>query len=622
MLRAALSPDGRTLVTSNADQTVRLWDLGDRGNPRQLATLADSATPRYLAISVVFSPDGRTVATAGATDGNRGVVLLWDVTSLGTPRRLATITGQFGATYEVAFAPDGRTLATVGGVAPAIPLARHEVRLWDVTDRTQPRGQAVVSESTGKIVVAFHPSGHTLVTGNGDDTLTLWDISDVGRPTSRFVLNGLTGAVAAAAFSPDGHTLATATSDHLIRIWDFTSSRQVRALTTLSGAQAAISALAFSPDGSTLATGTDNMVRLEDLADYTYATRAHGGVYGVDFSPNGRILAVGNADGTTGLWDVTDHHRVRVLADLATAEGATGPVSMVSFRFDGRSLATAGRGNLVLWDLDRTGTPAAVLGPVALGQGVGFAAMDFSPDGRTLAAGLVDGTVVLWDVQDIHRPRRRATIPGFSGTARGLTFGPDSHVLAISSGSADVTLWDVAGSGSPHELATLSPPGGEMIYTMAFSPDGRTLAVANDDHTLRLWDPGEPGRTPATIPTPVSVMDMEFSHDGSTLAAGLQDGSAQLWDVTDRNQPRTPITLTALAAGGYSVFSVAFSPTGLLATAGAYQLSSDLTARLWDSNPDEVAAHICQIARPTMTPAEWRQYFPGLAYQPPCSPAG
>jgi WD40 repeat protein len=107
--RAALSPDGRTLVTTGGG-TVQLWDVTSRDAPRQLGRPVTGA-----GAPVVFSPDGRTVATGGVDAAQ-----LWDVSGPPGPRRLgAAIPGRADT---VAFSPGGRLLAVSGLDRP--------VQLW------------------------------------------------------------------------------------------------------------------------------------------------------------------------------------------------------------------------------------------------------------------------------------------------------------------------------------------------------------------------------------------------------------------------------------------------------------------------------------------------------------
>jgi WD40 repeat protein len=152
------SRDGRMLVTSGADRTVRLWDLSKIDGPgsedagRILYEHEDGVQ------QVKFSPDGKLVASGS-----------WDMTAV----------------------------------------------IWDVESNKLRH----VLHGHSKIVrpVEFSPDGRMLLTGSDDQTIRLWDVAG-GRLLC--VFEGHQGWVFAATFSPNGRYLASASSDETIGIWD------------------------------------------------------------------------------------------------------------------------------------------------------------------------------------------------------------------------------------------------------------------------------------------------------------------------------------------------------------------------------------------------------------------
>ncbi|MGX2993327.1 nSTAND1 domain-containing NTPase [Streptomyces sp. JNUCC 64] len=301
--KVVYGPDGRSLVTASRDRTGGVWDPG---TGRRRAVLA-GGTGAFRSVAV--SPDGRTVAAATGASRDAPVasgrparrtdhpLLVWPAGRSGSPVRLF---GHWRHLTDVVFSPDGRTLATSG--------ADGRVVLWDPVRRTRLGWFAVDTGTAGTAVnaLAFSPDGRLLATAGADGRVALWD------PRLRVriaTFGGHTAPVTSVAFAPDGTTLASAGLDQTIRLWDV---RRRAGDGTLASAPA--NAVAFGPDGRTLAVATtDSEVVLWDLADRTRRATLTGHtrqVRTLAFSPDGRTLASAGDDQTVRLWD-TDPDRTR-----------------------------------------------------------------------------------------------------------------------------------------------------------------------------------------------------------------------------------------------------------------------------------------------------------------------
>jgi len=603
------SPDGRTLASGGLDKTVRLWDV--RTHKQRGAPL--NGHQKGVA-SVAFSPDGRTLASAGAD----GTVRLWDV---GTHRqRGAALTGHKGIVLTVAFSPDGRTLASAG--------ADRTVRLWDVRSHRQ-RGRSLTGHANFVVSVAFSPDGRTLASAGDEGTIRLWSVSSHrqrGRP-----LTDQIQAVFSVAFSPDGRTLAAGGQDGSVRLWNVRERKRVG---KFDGGFHAVQSVAFSHDGRTLASGgEDKAVRLWDVSSHKQVGPALSGhtdvVRSVAFSPDG-TLASASDDTTIRLWNTRLIRRTQALTDIPLVhDGALSPdrrllaiagtnVQLwdvpaatqhgrlptqafgVAFSPDGRTLASASDDDKVrFWDVhSRTERGPPLPGHT---QALGVA---FSPDGRTLASGSKDGTVRLWDVHS--RTLLGRALTGHTDAVSRVAFSPDGRTLASASDDDDIRLWNVS---------SRKPRGGPLsghtarVGAVAFSPDGRILAAGSDDNTIRLWNAHthKPLGQPLKEGDTASVESLAFSPDGRTLASGRSDNTVRLWDMRERKAVGKPLTSpTADLSFDNSAVSVGFSPDGRTLMSGG-DVIRIWTRILW-RNRRELQTEVCKLLGSGLTKAEWARY--------------
>ena len=194
----------------------------------------------------------------------------------------------------------------------------------------------------------------------------------------------------------------------------------------------------------------------------------------------------------------------------------------------------------------------------------------FSPDGKSLAAIGVDGTVLKWDAftgaEQLRIPG--STIPGDEIGMQRIAFHPDGKHLATGDGKL-VKIWD---GSSGAEILTLSGHPGE-VWAVVYSPDGSRVASGGFDGSVRLWDAVTGKELFVLNGHEDAVEGLAFRPDGSQLASVGDDQAVRIWDVLSG-------TLAAQRADfDGPVDSVTYSPDGkslaITTSSGLYVWNAD-----------------------------------------------
>jgi WD40 repeat protein len=237
----AFTPDGKQLVSASNDKTLRVWDVE---SGRTIRTIRGEMAPGSWGANyaMALSPDGRWLATGGYFHGFdpaiAGAVRLYDFAS---GRLEALLKGHDNVVHSLAFSPDSKRLISGSGDRTAI--------VWDVSTR-RPTRRLYGHSGTIK-AIAFTSDGDRAVTGGDDETLRLWNIAD-GKPIAEMTQHKPAGSISSVAVSPAEQLIASGSEDGRVVLWDGQTGALLRQIIHPERFVAAVPSLSFSADGQWL----------------------------------------------------------------------------------------------------------------------------------------------------------------------------------------------------------------------------------------------------------------------------------------------------------------------------------------------------------------------------------
>ena len=201
--------------------------------------------------------------------------------------------------------------------------------------------------------------------------------------------------------------------------------------------------------------------------------------------------------------------------------------------------------------------------------------ISFAPDGKTIATGGLNGTILLWDAEGHHL----ISFTDDEITHYDPVFSPNGKIIATTCAGkysfyrTTIRLYDVRTGELLRTFTDLT----NRFYNIRFSPDSRTLATwKNNNRTVKLWDVVTGNNIKTFNAHERSVNSLWFSPDGKVIATSGEDDMVCLWDAN------TGELIRAFYDQHINDFnSVCFSPDGKLITT---EYTSDDIVNLWNTN--------------------------------------
>jgi WD40 repeat protein/serine/threonine protein kinase len=512
--------DGTLIASADIDGNILIWErnlfggyqseplevdaeIGDAQalvsplDTSQQATLTPSPTLTPLAnqarnriLNLAFSPDSTALLVGyERVQSEQGRLALWDITG-NASEQVTEFIGHSDAVSSAMFSFNGEQIVSAS--------LNGEIILWDVLERDILRRvqYPFAVNSVAYDVPDENGDNTRIISAATDGVITIWDATTLQEVAT---LKGHTASVNQALYNPfdsENRYVISASDDRNIILWDAISNKE---LNRYRAHEAPVTDTALG-GGYVVSVAGDATLMLWDVVSGAEITRLERDntdeiileQQRVDYAAERALTASGTQ---LYLWTGVDNISFTNLKVLTGTDELkhTFPIQAVAFGSDGifqgvKALSGDAGGYLILWDTQSTDVQPNRKWAVSTDEGQelpSVLSIAFSIDGQTVAVGLSNNTIQLWDVDSATLI---TTLTGHTYPVQAVSFASDGRIASGSSGGefSELFLWTRAEDGTyPSQL--LSGHTGS-ITSVAFNPNSRTLVSASEDRTLISWD--------------------------------------------------------------------------------------------------------------------------------------
>jgi WD40 repeat protein/serine/threonine protein kinase len=522
-----LSPDARRVVVFFQEGPPRLFDLRAGGEVSRFTGLDWRS---FLA----FSPDGRRLVAITSPETDR-TARIWDG-EMG--EELGILRGHQEPIVHAEFSPDGRKILTCSWDGT---VRTWNVDSWEKRLTLENSTYAQFIPKSGNVLIHRQDGGlEALDFSRRSPLFTLKVPKEPGDPWTEEKDSLLTKKKPMSVFwtglalSPDGKILAASDKSGNVVLLDASSGAELRSIKA-EGRERNIHPGSFSPDGKELVTTQGSIASILDAESGKEIFRLPEHKFTIEyvkFGPDGHRLITG-AGGTFHVWDA---HTGK---EIGTVEGhslASRGSEIVGFSPDGKRILAGIDPPAVLLDAE-TGkrlldleSPAELAhrGKI-LGKLYFTNAVSFSPDGRHVAASVLDHTGI-WDSftgRALHRlPHERKV--------NGMAFSPDGKLLLTACEDGTAHLWNADTGKGVYSMVVCIPGNYRTEIQCSFSPDGMWILPRQAGIPPRLWPTDPVGTALKSMPREWTPEEMDLFEIGTPVERERRKREWKLRQLSER----------------------------------------------------------------------------------------
>ncbi len=134
----------------------------------------------------------------------------------------------------------------------------------------------------------------------------------------------------------------------------------------------------------------------------------------------------------------------------------------------------------------------------------------------------------MWDIAT----QQYTVIAKSQSTIKSITLSPDGNTIAGGLEDGKIVLWDIANNNTSRILATEEK---SVIHVVEFSNEGSLLAYGDQNGNISIWDIESNELLQQLEGQNARINDIKFSPDDSQIAAASFDGTVNIWNTTNFN---------------------------------------------------------------------------------------